>query len=208
MVLVAASRVLTPQRLVCRLFAVNDPVRPARDKKVETTLDPMRALAHPLRLELLRALSGHGEATSAALARRLNTTTGTTSFHLRKLAAAGLITESENTSPGRRVWRATDEATSLDVQTASPAALQFVQAVLDSYRTNVQRWQSSVSRTPDDDHPGFISDWVVDITLEELLDMQQMVQARVDFYKTRRATPANTETFFVAMLAFPASTEQ
>ncbi|WP_462417051.1 ArsR/SmtB family transcription factor [Kytococcus sp. Marseille-QA3725] len=65
------------------------------------------ALAHPLRSRIVAHLRTHGAATSADLARALDTSTGVTSYHLRLLADGGLIEDSPG--PGRRrVWEISD----------------------------------------------------------------------------------------------------
>ncbi|MDP9443144.1 MAG: helix-turn-helix domain-containing protein [Actinomycetota bacterium] len=79
------------------------------------TLDSaqLRALAHPLRARLLSALRAYGPATATGLARRLQTNTGATSYHLRRLGAVGLIEEDRARSTGReRCWRAAHDVTS------------------------------------------------------------------------------------------------
>jgi DNA-binding transcriptional ArsR family regulator len=73
----------------------------------------LRALAHPLRSRLLGALRFHGPATSTALAARLGTNSGATSYHLRQLAEVGLVEDDPERSNGRdRWWRAAHDATS------------------------------------------------------------------------------------------------
>src|SRR4029453_17859727 len=77
------------------------------------TARQLRVLAHPLRSRLLGALRLDGPATATALAARLGTNSGATSYHLRQLAAAGLVEDAPEASSGRgRVWRAAHDATS------------------------------------------------------------------------------------------------
>jgi DNA-binding transcriptional ArsR family regulator len=63
-----------------------------------------KAMAHPLRREILRQLGEHGPATSTTLAEALGENTGTTSYHLRILAAAGAIEEVPEQANGRERW--------------------------------------------------------------------------------------------------------
>src|SRR4249919_3323311 len=66
----------------------------------------LRALAHPIRQQILRRLAREGPATSAMLARELNADRGATSFHLRQLGSYGFVTVDEERSVGRRkFWR-------------------------------------------------------------------------------------------------------
>src|SRR5919107_2449387 len=63
----------------------------------------VRALAHPLRLRLLESLTD-GPATASMLARELGESSGATSYHLRALAAAGIIVEDLERRKGRERW--------------------------------------------------------------------------------------------------------
>ena len=82
-------------------------------RQVELDSAKLRCLAHPLRSRLLAALRLDGPATSAGLAERLSTNTGATSYHLRQLAAVGLIEEDPDRGRGReRFWRSAHDVTS------------------------------------------------------------------------------------------------
>lgn len=63
----------------------------------------LRALAHPMRQEILDALA-LGPATSAMLARVMDSNTGVLSYHLRELGKAGLIERDDGRSGGRAVY--------------------------------------------------------------------------------------------------------
>ena len=73
----------------------------------ETTVLPettvLRALGHPMRQEILDALA-LGPATSAMLARAMDSNTGVLSYHLRELGKAGLIERDAGRSSGRAVY--------------------------------------------------------------------------------------------------------
>lgn len=70
-------------------------------------VEEFKALAHPLRARLLGALREHGPATATELAHRFATDTGSTSYHLRKLAQYGFITEAGDPGhPRARRWQA------------------------------------------------------------------------------------------------------
>ncbi|MFD3507132.1 ArsR/SmtB family transcription factor [Nocardia sp. NPDC058666] len=64
----------------------------------------LRALAHPLRQRILRALAEKGPATATALAAQLAENTGATSYHLRQLAAHGFIEEAPELASGKERW--------------------------------------------------------------------------------------------------------
>lgn len=62
----------------------------------------LKALAHPLRVQILSALTEAEPATATSLAARLSESTGATSYHLRQLARHGFIDEVAR--PGRERW--------------------------------------------------------------------------------------------------------
>ncbi len=66
----------------------------------------LQVLAHPLRSRLLSALRTGGAATATALAAQLETNTGATSYHLRKLAEVGLVAETGEGRGRERWWQA------------------------------------------------------------------------------------------------------
>ena len=66
-----------------------------------------RVLSNPLRRRMLAYLQQHREANSTSLAKALGESTGTTSYHLRKLAELRFVEEIPERSAGReRWWRA------------------------------------------------------------------------------------------------------
>ena len=69
----------------------------------------VKVLAHPLRSRLLSALRSGGPATATALAERLGTNTGATSYHLRKLESVGLVEETGEGHGRERWWRASTD---------------------------------------------------------------------------------------------------
>ncbi|MGY1717874.1 helix-turn-helix domain-containing protein [Blastococcus sp. SYSU DS0552] len=78
-----------------------------------TDVRALRALAHPLRSRLLGRLRVHGPATASGLARAVGESSGSTSYHLRQLAAYGFVEEVEGQGTAReRWWRARHRMTS------------------------------------------------------------------------------------------------
>jgi DNA-binding MarR family transcriptional regulator len=84
-------------------------------------IDALKALAHPLRQQLLTWLQRHGAATSADLATEFGADRGATSYHLRQLARFGFIDEDTDRSSGRRkYWRAVPQDIRLPRRPAEP----------------------------------------------------------------------------------------
>src|SRR5919198_79207 len=79
-------------------------------KHIELESRALRVLAHPLRSRLLSQLRLHGAANATALAERLGTNTGATSYHLRKLAEVGLVEETPEGTGKQRFWAAAQDS--------------------------------------------------------------------------------------------------
>ncbi|WP_370324477.1 ArsR/SmtB family transcription factor [Euzebya sp.] len=96
---------------------VPSPPRDGGFSHVDLDAVQVKVLAHPIRSRLLTALRRHGPATATALAQRLGSNTGTTSYHLRKLADVGLVADALEHGDGRdRWWRAAQDSHSYRVQ--------------------------------------------------------------------------------------------
>ncbi|MGC9540242.1 ArsR/SmtB family transcription factor [Streptomyces sp. UG1] len=75
-----------------------------RDRRI-TDLGTLKALAHPLRMNLLRGLTIARVATASQLAEQVDEAVSLVSYHLRKLAESGLIEEAEpRSADGRERW--------------------------------------------------------------------------------------------------------
>ncbi len=103
-------------------------------------LDPraLKVLAHPFRSRLLTALRINGPATATTLAEVLETNTGATSYHLRKLASVGLVDEVEGGRGRERWWRAATEMHSWTERDV--AGDPDGQAATDWLRRHYLRW--------------------------------------------------------------------
>lgn len=70
----------------------------------------MKALAHPLRLDLLDLLMVHGPLTASEAALRLQQTPANVSWHLRKLAEHGFVRQATSGPGRRRPWKVVAES--------------------------------------------------------------------------------------------------
>lgn len=82
------------------------PAHPAHPARPTRRIDArsLRGLAHPLRMNILEAISLDGPATATGLAERLGENTGTVSWHLRHLAEHGFIEEETGRGTKRERW--------------------------------------------------------------------------------------------------------
>jgi DNA-binding transcriptional ArsR family regulator len=70
-----------------------------------TELDVLKAVSNPLRMRIYRALSTARTATASQLAEEVDEAVSLVSYHLRRLAATGIIEEAERQSAdGRERW--------------------------------------------------------------------------------------------------------
>ncbi|TJY71412.1 helix-turn-helix transcriptional regulator [Arthrobacter sp. CAU 1506] len=72
------------------------------DRRVDVV--SLKALAHPLRIQLLNVLSQYGPHTASGLAERLGESSGSTSYHLRQLAKHDFVREVEGRGTARERW--------------------------------------------------------------------------------------------------------
>lgn len=111
----------------------------------------LRALAHPLRLQLLQVLHAEGPATASQLGRRLGESSGATSYHLRALHRAGMVEEAEQRNARERWWQRTPERLVIpnsvppdasDVERAElkAAHAQIESILVDRDETALGRW--------------------------------------------------------------------
>jgi predicted ArsR family transcriptional regulator len=78
-----------------------DELRELRDPRA------LRALAHPIRMDLLEALALEGPLTATAAGNLIGQTATTCSFHLRQLAKYGFVEDAGNGGGRERPWRIT-----------------------------------------------------------------------------------------------------
>lgn len=105
----------------------------------------IRALSHPLRIELLEALRLHRELTATEAANLVGRTASSASFHLRQLAKYGFVEEAGRRGPGRdRPWRLSHLGVSFSTETSDRAASRAAEALARSARelafARYQRW--------------------------------------------------------------------
>jgi DNA-binding transcriptional ArsR family regulator len=92
----------------------------------------LKALGHPLRVQLLDLLARYGEQTASGLAAQLGESSGSTSYHLRQLAKHGLVEEAPGHGSKReRWWRrpAGGFEVSMEAAEHDPAAKVLVRSV-------------------------------------------------------------------------------
>jgi DNA-binding transcriptional ArsR family regulator len=78
-------------------------------QKAVTSADALKALAHPVRMDILEALVVEGPLTASELGKRLGQNPSNCSWHLRKLGEHGFVRELTGRHGRRRPWQAVAE---------------------------------------------------------------------------------------------------
>lgn len=103
-------------------------------------MESLKALAHPLRVQILDTLSTYGQFTASGLAERLGESSGATSYHLRQLERHGFVREVAGKGTGReRWWERMPGGISLDATTGisdTPAGKAAVKTVMRQWERN------------------------------------------------------------------------
>ena len=125
--------------------------KPLLDPAGEAVLDPraLRGLAHPIRLRLRSELVERGPATATQLAAWIGESSGTTSYHLRQLAAYGFVADEPALGNGRdRYWRAVHRSTWFDMSVADledpGLGGEYLRGVARVYAERIVRFADSV----------------------------------------------------------------
>lgn len=172
----------------------------------------LRAVAHPLRLELIGLLRRDGPMTATQAAQRLGSSAQSCWFHLRQLARYGLAEQAERGRGRERPWKATAQITNLPKVASTPqmeAATELFKSVLaERYLEWLLRW---VAQEPDEPREwreaAEFGDSLLYLTAAELADLRARTRALVDAYVDRNTDPSlrppDARAVTVLHLAFP-----
>lgn len=172
----------------------------------------LRALAHPVRIRIIGLLRRHGPSTATRLAEQLGLASGATSYHLRQLAAAGLVVEDADRGNRRdRWWRAAHRLTAFDdpeVWESDPeAAMVYMQSIVGVLSERMQRWVADRQTAPEAwKRSGGLSDRALRLTPEETERLDRELDEVVSRYRAHPAgddAPAGAETVFVQWAVMP-----
>lgn len=115
----------------------------------------LKALAHPLRIQILDLLSTHGSLTASGLAELVGESSGSTSYHLRQLARHGFVREVTGKGTARERWwerRPGGFSVNLpddDTDTASTLAGEMISRELENARARkIQAFLDRSSELP------------------------------------------------------------
>lgn len=161
------------------------------DPQTDVVIDAkgLRALAHPVRVQLIGLLRKNGPSTATKLAEQLGLNSGATSYHLRQLAASGFVAEDTERGNARdRWWKSVHQVTwwtdSSLAEEDPEAALGYLRSIvaahtlvaqtaLNAYETMTPEWRQAMD----------LSDMVLQLTPEEARALAGEMSAVVARYR-------------------------
>lgn len=175
-----------------------EPKRPADtwDEPLKLT-DPkaMRALAHPVRMELLDLLAVAGTLTATQAGEILGESPANCAFHLRTLAKYGFVREAGGGRGRERPWTRTRRtisisSTSQDDPQAAIAAGALGSVYFERWVERARRVFGSRERLPGWERATQMSRSAVFLTAEETVQVSGEIQEIIDRYRGRERDPS------------------
>ena len=174
-----------------------------------TDVRALRALSHPLRNRLLGLLRLDGPSTATLLGQRVGESSGSTSYHLRQLAAWGFVEELPGHGTGReRWWRARHRMTSWEAgDVLSQDGGQEVQDEMTLLQVSGHGrvlhgwWEQRDELGPDWAAAASLSDYGLRLTPAQARQLADELGAVVDRWAAQHPTEAPSDgTELVAVL--------
>jgi DNA-binding transcriptional ArsR family regulator len=180
----------------------------------ELDIESLKALAHPLRVQIFDVLSTYGSFTASGLAERLGESSGATSYHLRQLAKHGFVREVDGKGTSReRWWERTPGSVNIGSRdaTETPAGRSAANMIFRQLRSNEERLlRDYVERAHDELSPkwrdaGAVSTFNTRLTAEQLHRYAVEMSALIDKYVTpfKNQTAKGARPVHIAFQAFP-----
>ncbi len=116
-----------------------------------TSADDMKALAHPVRLDLLELLVVNGAMTASEAAAELMQTPANVSWHLRKLAEHGFVRQATSGYGRKRPWKAVAESLSWGEDAEDEASASALHDV--TIEREIQRLRAALANTERESQP-------------------------------------------------------
>jgi DNA-binding transcriptional ArsR family regulator len=160
---------------------------PDPDKDLVLDTSTMKALSHPLRVQIVGILRSFGPATATTLAQRLGINTGATSYHLRQLAAYGMIVEDETQGNARdRWWKAAHQRTYLQSGNfGSDESAAYLTAIAESHAATLRLGAQEMPSLPDDWRDvGSLNDYMLLLTPQETAAMLEELYEVVSRFRS------------------------
>lgn len=180
------------------------------DEKADE-VQAIRALAHPLRLEMLDLLRFEGPSTATLLGQRLGESSGATSYHLRQLARYGFVEEASSEGKRERWWRYRERKLMIpENQESSLEGRQLLAELLSREAHSLDRFLAARSRLGEWDKGSFFQSRGFRLTIDELEAVRKGIEEVLA--PLRRAddedAPANALPVRILAFGFPLPLEE
>lgn len=183
------------------------------ETKRVTGIEEFKAVTHPLRVRLLGHLREYGPATATELARQFQTDTGSTSYHLRKLAQFGFVSDVAQAGghPRTRRWQAVHKTTSWDNTdfVSTPEGREVVAVMrrrqIEALMRDLERFESLLPELPPEwaQAAGINGDQLFKLTAASLKRLQEGFEAELEAAAARDADDPQARVVAVYAAGFP-----
>jgi predicted ArsR family transcriptional regulator len=155
----------------------------------------LRALAHPLRWQLLEFLTREGSATATQCAQETGESVASCSYHLNMLAKYDYVVQAEGGKGREKPWklaRQTTRFTDVGLDTEGAVAANAASAAFLDYTLNqIKERHLSVTAEPAEWRNVLGVDNTTDfLTAEEVQAFREEVRRLMDRFRDRRGNPA------------------
>ncbi|MEO3784456.1 helix-turn-helix domain-containing protein [Actinocorallia sp. B10E7] len=150
--------------------------------------------AHPVRAALLELIGREGAVTATDAARELGGNTGLYSFHLRRLAEAGLVEEVPTSGGRAKPWRLaeapTETATAAPVGPSAPSDSEITLVTRGLEDESYRQWLEQRDEAPEEWRHDEAFSQVVYLTPEEIAGVAEVIRAVIAQFRYRETTPS------------------
>ena len=159
---------------------MTDSDRPEPQTRRISDPQAMRALAHPVRLELLDLIRREGDITATRAAEALGESPGNMSWHLQTLAKYGYVEETGAGKGRARPWRLVSDSNRFVADDDDPVAFSagslLARQVLDRAVGGQHQWLSSAHTYPVEwRDSAFLTDSLAYLTAAEMRELSEAV---------------------------------
>lgn len=169
----------------------------------------MRAMAHPVRLQVLEILRDDGPLTATELGERIGESPANTAFHLRTLGKYGFVEEAERGKGRARPWRSVPGGLMVREEELDGEARRAAAAMVGALRTmlfrQIERW--AVERAEYSKKwqaVSFEMEFRGTLTAAELAKVgKQINEVLAPYRRSARDAPAGAKKVTIAAWGFP-----
>jgi len=162
----------------------------------------VRALAHPLRLQLLDLLRFEGASTATLLARRTGESSGATSYHLRQLARYGYVEEVPKRAGRARWWRYRERQVTVPQGGNDTSDRNLLAELLSREAHALDRFLTERPRIPEWDDAAFFRSRALRLTVAELEELRRGIEVLLAPLRRGDAEDSPADALPVRVLAF------